>query len=195
MAQGKILFDSTKDLDLPNIGTFIKTPSQERYENFSASNQYEAITLREWDEVSITARNLTETEMRNAFNWWSWARLGNRFSFALISTQNSSCKLDAAASSDQTTISLSTAMNLAANDWCIIKGSTIDDYEVFQISSIDGSDNLTATTNLRHSYATSAVVRNVDFWPNMICKNRSFPMEKTLAGHYNLAIDMVEIST
>ncbi len=194
MADGLIKYDSSaKSLILPNIGQFTKTFNQERNDNFSAAGKAEHINIREWDEIAFTVRHLEKNETYKFYDFWSFARLGNTFSFALYSSEAETTILSSGVAAGQTVIKTTGTANFSINEWCFIGQSTGNRYEVVQLSSITAGVSLKATTNLKNAYTTGDEFRHIDYYHTMSVKDKKLSVPADAPGkHHTVRLRLIE---
>ena len=195
MANGIIVYNS-QSLNLTRINAFTKTMNEERHDNFSASRKHEAIHVGSWDEITVSLKTLINTEMHTFYDWWSWARLGNVFTFALDSGLNSSTTLDAGAAAAQTTVPLTATTGLAEDDYCLIKEAEAagDDYEIVKIATVNTGVSIVTAANLRNTYASGDIFRNIDYWPTVVVKETSLPLPTIAPGkHWSFTRTFIEV--
>lgn len=166
--------ETTKTVTLSIAGYQIVL-NQNRMDNFSSSGMHEAISIREWDEITIEFNNLDETEIYNFYAWWSYARLGNSFALAMHSDSDTNTALDDSAASGQKVIPLVSTTGFSMGNYCVIKAAADDNYEVIQIASIDAGVSVTAEDNLLNSYISGDIFRHINFWPTVIVKDSKLP--------------------
>ena len=194
MANAQIKYDSSaKTLLIPNINSFRKTMNQERYDDFSASGKAQHINIRQWDEITITAAQLEKKEVYKLYEWWSFAREGNTFSFALYSSQDAITVLSSGASAGQTVIKTTGTDGFAINDWVYMNQSTGERSEVIQLSSITANVSVKATTNLKYSYTTGDNLRHIDYWRTVSVKDDRLSIPANAPGKlHNVTINLIE---
>lgn len=146
------------DIDLVMGKTDLKhVPRQRRNQNVSGSGKIETINLfGRWDYEfdSYFARSV----YYSLWAWWSWARQGKGFSFALDSANTGYTKLDAAAASAQKVIPVTTTSDFSAGDFCLIRAVDNDDeFEIIEIDSVSAGVSITAVDNLIYGYTASAL--------------------------------------
>lgn len=190
---GRIVYDG-KTLSVPKIFSFEKIPSIEGNDSFSASGKHEAITIREWDEIQIGMRKLTKSEAATFYPWLAWARQGNVFSFALFDAEDEDTVLDGAANAGQKVIPLSDTSGFSSGHWGLIKKVSDDEYEAVEIDSVAAGISVAAKSNLVNSYAAGDIFQHMDYWPEVIVKDRKTISIQAEGNRFALAFSMVEVS-
>lgn len=146
---------------------------QERERNMSASGKSETINIYGINIYQILCR-FSISVYYQLVGWWSWARKGKTFSFALDNTKTADTTLDSSASSGQKTIPLSNTSGFSADDVCLIRSSDGDDFEIVEIDSVSAGVSVTAKSNLINGYSSGDIFRHKDYWPSVFSDNDSF---------------------
>lgn len=157
MASPRITYKGI-NLDLVMGKTGLKhIPKQKRNQNESASGKIETINQFGRFDYEFEAY-FSEAIYHDLWAWWSWARQGKGFSFALDSTNVGHTKLDAAAAAAQKVIPVTTTSDFAVGDVCLIRADDEDnEFEIIEIASISSGVSITAVDNLNYGYTASAL--------------------------------------
>lgn len=151
---------------------------QQRNQNRSASGKIETINLYGIAEVRFDAYFDVDT-YHALLAWWSWARQGKSWSFALDSDAAADTDLDAAAAAGQKNVPLTSTTGFSAGDICLIRAEDDDDeYEIVEISSVDAGVKIVAVENLKFSYASGDTFRHIDYWPDVVSLDEEFNPKK-----------------
>ena len=175
----RITYDS-KDIDLliGEEGLELNF-KQERNQNRSASGKIETINFYGIQEMSFEA-HFTEQIYYDLIAWWSWARQGKPWAFAMDSGNVGNTTLDGAAPSGQKTIPLTATAAFTVDDYCLIRAADTDDeFEIVKIASINAGVSVTATDNLKFTYASADIFRHTDYWPEVTSLDKNFNPKKS----------------
>ena len=142
-------------------------PKQKQYKNDSSSGKIETINLFGRFEYSFDcyfARSVYYT----LWAWWSWARQGKSFTFALDSARVGDTTLDDTAAAGQKVIPVAATAAFTAGEVCLLKAIDSDDeFELITVDTISAGVSITSTTNLVYSYAAADVCRYKDYFPSV----------------------------
>jgi hypothetical protein len=153
---------------------------QKNFKNDSGSGKIETINLYGRQEYTFDAYFLSQIYY-DLTAWWSWARQGKAWSFALDSANVSNTTLDAGAASGQKTIPLTATTALTAGDFCLIRAADSDDeFEVVEIASVSAGVSVTSVDNLKYTYASADTFRHLDYFPSVLTQDKSFSPKYTL---------------
>lgn len=130
---------------------------QNRNQNESASGKIETINIFGRFDYEFDSF-FSEQLYFDLMAWWSWARQGKGFSFALDSDNTGYTKLDAAAASGQKVIPVTTTSDFTTGDFCLQRATDNDDeFEIIEIDSVSAGVSVTAVDNLKYSYTANAL--------------------------------------
>lgn len=176
----RITYDSkTIDLLIGPQGLNHVPPKQERNQNRSGSGKIETINFFGIQELELDVY-FTEAIFRDLWAWWSWARQGKVWAFALDSDAGAATTLDAAAASGQKVVPLTATAGFAADGVCLLRADDSDDeFEIVVIDSVSAGDSITAVENLKYSYASGDIFRHWDYWPEVISLDTEFDPKKS----------------
>ena len=179
MADPRITYNSV-NIDLKMGRTGLKqTPKQERFQNDASSGKIETINLFGRWEYSFDAY-FSQAVYYTLWAWWSWARQGKEWSFALDSAKLGNTTLDAAAAAGQKVIPVTATTTFATGDVCLIKAVDNDDeFELITINTISAGVSVAAVSNLVYSYTSSDILRYKDYFPAVVISPKSFSPEYT----------------
>ena len=179
MGSPRITYNSV-NIDLTMGRTGLKQiPTQERNQNDSSSGKIETINLFGRWEYTFDAY-FSRAVYYSLWAWWSWARQGKEWSFAIDSAKLGNTTLDAAAAAGQKVIPVTATTTFATGDVCLIKAVDNDDeFELITIDTISAGVSVTATTNLIYSYSSDDILRYKDYFPAVIATNKKWLPEYT----------------
>lgn len=168
MGDPRITFNSVNiDLVMGRTG-LISTPVQKRERNDSSTGKIEIINLYGQWEYSFDAY-FSRAVYYDLLAWWSWARQGKTWSFALDSAKVGNTTLDGSAASGQKVIPLTATAAFSTGDICLIKAEDADDeFELIEIDSISAGVSVTAVDNLIYSYQSTDTFRHKDYLPTVV---------------------------
>lgn len=178
MGSPRITYNSI-NLDLVMGKTGLKhIAKQKRNENESASGKIETVNLfGRWD-YEFDAY-FAESVYLNLWSWWSWARQGKEWSFALDSANVGNTTLDGAAASGQKNIPLTATAAFTAGEYGLIRAADSDDeFEIVLIASVDAGVKVVATNNLNYTYAASDTFTHKDYFASVLTTEKQFPRPK-----------------
>jgi hypothetical protein len=187
----RITYD-TKTIDLL-VGEAGLQPAfkQERNQNRSASGKIETINLHGIQELRFAAYFDADTYY-DLVGWWSWARQGKVWAFALDSSDTVDTTLDDAAAAAQKVVPLTATTGLAVDDYCLIRADDNDDeFEIVKIASISAGESITAVANLKFAYTSGDIFRHVDYWPEVVSMDADFSPVKS-GDYYRHTFKFVE---
>jgi len=170
----RITYDS-KTIDLL-VGPAGIRPAfkQQRSQNRSASGKTETISLHGIQEMAFEAY-FDEDTYYDLIGWWSWARQGKLWAFALASANVGDTTLDGAANSGQAVVPLTATAAFAVDDVCFVRAEDSDDeFEIVEIGSISAGVSITAKQNLKFSYTSGDTFRHKDYWPEVVSLDDEF---------------------
>jgi len=154
------------------------THKQERNQEYARAGLIEQINLYGIQEMSFDAYVSTAVYY-SLFAWWSWARQGKTWAFALDSTKIGNTTLNGAAASGQKVIPLAATAAFSSGDICFIKALDADDeFEVVTIDTVQAGTSVTATSNLIYSYASADSFRHIEYWPSVKSLDEEFAPTK-----------------
>jgi len=167
MAVTRITWDGNT-LDLPRLASAwthaVKTVRTDRY---SADGHWVAHHRHYLWRVHMTCRGpLADTVERDLLTWQSWALEGNTYAVAFVSDNNLNTTLDGAAAAAQAVIPLTSTTNAAAGDMMILTDADRGFYEIIIIDSVSAGVSITATTNLKNSFASGDSCRHLHYLPS-----------------------------
>ena len=192
MTVSRLYFGSnTADIIVLNNGLSLSL-KQIKNQNRSSNGKVETINNYNFQNIQIDAV-FTEANYRKLINWWSRARQGNVFRFALDSTKIGLAKLTGSADAGQDKINVIPISGFSVGDYCFIQAKDNDDeYEIVEIESISGSE-ITGADNLIYSYSMNDLFRQWRYWPGVISKNKEFnPLEIPGTGYYQYVFEFME---
>lgn len=187
----RITFNSN-DIDLlvgPNGLDTIYRSEYKRQQ--SGSGKAETINLYGIQKFSFDAR-FTESVYRSLIAWWSWARQGKSWSVAMDSSNTGDTIFaDGPWPAGSQTIHLYSTAAFAANDVCIIKGDSSDDYEIVVIDHIINFESLYLTAGTKFAYETGDIFRHIDYFPDVISTDNKFNPKKG-GDYYSWTFNFME---
>ncbi len=175
MGSPRITYNSSINIDLVMGRSGLKhIPKQNRNENESASGKIETINLFGRFDYEFEAY-FTEQIYFDLWAWWSWARQGKAWAFALDSANVGNTTLDGAAAAGQPNIPLTSTAAFADDDFCLIRAADADDeFEIIKIASIDPNVSATAVDNLKFTYASGDIFTHKDYFSSVLTSETEF---------------------
>lgn len=153
---------------------------QRRNQNESASGKIETINIFGRYDYEFDAYFTNATYLK-LVAWWSWARQGKEWAFALDSDNVGSTTLDAAAANGQKTIPLTATAAFTVGDNCLIRALDNDDeFEIIEIDSINAGVSVDAVDNLYWPYTSGDSFTHLDYFPTVVTTETEF--RPTLTG-------------
>lgn len=146
-------------------------------QNRSGSGKTETIVHHHIQEIEMDAY-FSEATYRDLVGWWSWALRGNAWSLAMDSTKVGNTTLDGAASSGQKVVPLTATAAFVAGDLCLIRSADGLTFEIVTIDTISAGVSITATANLKFTYASGATFRHYDYYPSLVSTDTDFAPAK-----------------
>jgi len=137
----------------------------------------------------------TESQMYDLIGWWSWARQGKTFSFAVDGDEVSDTDLSSAASSGQKDLLVDSVSGFSVGDLVLVRAEDNDDeFEVIEIDSITADPaTLTATENLVFSYSIDDTVRHLFYLPSAVATMKKFsPRRMANTSYYSFSLSVRE---
>jgi len=170
----------------------LKSISQQVFnQNRSGSGKIETISQYGIEVLTFDAYFDFDTYRALYGWWWTWARDGQKWSFAMDSSNTVDTTLDAAAASAQKVIPLTTTTGLTAGDYAIIKTAANDSRELVEIDTISAGISVTAVDNLVGSYASGDSLTHFEYYPS--CINTKTDFDVVQAGTtYSYQFEFVE---
>jgi len=150
-----------------------------RNQNVSGSGKTETINLYGAEEIAVECQ-FTPANYHSLYGWWSWARQGKHFSFALNSNNSAKTTLDSSATAGDTVIPLTATTGIDVGDVMLLRNATNDDeFEIITATSIKPSTSIKISSALIFSYPTSSLCRHKDYWPEALSVDESFMPSRT----------------
>lgn len=168
MASPRITYNSI-NIDIVMGRTGLKTiPKQKRNQNESGSGKVETINLFGRFEYEFDSY-FSQAVYHTLWAWWSWARQGKTWAFALDSANVGNTTLDDSAAAGQKVIPVAATAAFAVDDFCLLRAVDNDDeFEIVKIASISAGVSVTAESNLVYSYTSSDTFRHKGYFPSVI---------------------------
>lgn len=190
MGDSRITYNSVNvDLKQGRNGLVIEY-DQERYENRAGSGIIETINLHGIILLTFDAYFSLATYY-DLLGWWAWARQGQEFSFALDSANTYNQDVDQAITAGTANIFVDATTGASAGDDMIIIAEDEDnEFEHFEVDSVDAGVKLVATANVVFSYGVGDTVRHLHYFPSLLSMDTSFrpivtdPAKLTTDNHY-----------
>jgi len=174
----RITYDSkTIDLKIGDDGLVIN-PKQVRNQNYSGSGKIETINQYGIQEYVFDAY-FQDTIYYDLIAWWSWARQGKTWSFAMDSGNTANTTLDAGATSGQKVVPLVATTGLSAGDICLIATAADNAFEIVEIGSVSSGVSITAVSNLKFTYASGDPFRHWEYFPSVVSIDEEFNPKKS----------------
>jgi hypothetical protein len=155
---------------------------QERNENRAGTGKIKTINHYGILEGTFDAI-FSDAVYYTLWGWWSWARQGKSWAFAMDSNDIANTTLDGAAAAAQKTIPLTATTSLSAGDYCLIRAEDNDDeFEVVCIDTISAGVSVDAVSNLVFGYSSGDTFRHLDYFPSVVSIDAAFEPQKQ--GNY-----------
>ena len=152
---------------------------QEGSLDFSGSGKYRAVPRYGIMEGRFSAY-FQDAVYYDLWAWWSWARQGKTWAFAMDSGDVLNTTLDGAAAAAQKTIPVASTTGLEAGDKCLIRAEDADDeFEVVEIDTIDDGVSVDVVENLIFSYDSDDVFRHFEYFPSVLSLDTFFDPVKS----------------
>lgn len=180
MGSPRIIYNSINiDLVLGRTG-LVQILKQTRNQNESASGLIETINLfGRFDYIFDSY--FSEQVYFDLWAWWSWARQGKTWSFALDSDNVGDTTLDGSAASAQKTIPLTATAAFSIGDFCLIRTADLDDeFEIVEIDTISAGVSVDVVDNLKFSYTSGDYFSHKDYFPSVLAIGKEF--QPTITG-------------
>jgi hypothetical protein len=113
--------------------------------------------------------------------WWSWAREGNPWAFAMDSADVVDKTMTGAAAAGQKDIPFTDTSSIVAGRKYWVRQATGHREEIVQVDTVTTNVKVTCLANLKFSYATGDVFRSRDYFPKVVSPPAPTPFEE-LAG-------------
>lgn len=174
MGSPRITYNSINiDLVLGKKG-LVMVHKQKRNQNESASGMIETINLFGRFDYMFDAY-FSEQKYFDLMAWWSWARQGKVWSFALDSDNIGDTTLDGSAAAAQKTIPLTATAAFAIGDFCLIRTADLDDeFEIVEIDTISAGVSVDVVDNLKYSYASGDYFTHKDYFASVLTTRQEF---------------------
>jgi len=151
---------------------------QDRNVQFAGSGKNQVVNRFGIIEGVFDAK-FQEDVFRQLWGWWSWARQGQEWSFAMDSSDVANTTLDSAAAAAQAVVPLTATTNLAADDICLIRAEDEDnEFEAVKILSVSAGVSVTLTEDLAFSYSSGDTFRHFEYFPAVISMDSEFDPER-----------------
>ena len=141
--------------------------------NRSGSGKVETISQYGIHKVSFNCFFNWDT-YRALLAWFSWARTGQTFSFAVDTDYTSNTTLDDAAASGQKVVPLTSTSGFAIYDTCYIKSADGSNYETLRLAGVSAGVSVTSATDLIYSYSSGDTCRHFEYYPSLVYTKGSF---------------------
>jgi len=149
-----------------------------KHDNRSGSGAFERINEYGILNISFDAY-FSQATYHDLIAFYSWARQGKSFSFAVDSADVANTTLDGAAAAAQKVVPLTATTGIAVGDDLLLRADGDDEYEVIEVASISTGVSVTAVSNLKFTYASGDVCRHLDYYPSLISSRVDFDPKRT----------------
>lgn len=170
----RITYNTDDTIDL-NIGPngLQKNFMHQRNMNFASSGKVETVNIFGIQELTFDAR-FQDSTYNSLVNWWSWARQGKSWSFAMDVGSTAYTTLTGGVTAGQTEIYVSTVTGgLSAGDICIVEAASDDEYELITVDSTD-TGKVVASANLIYAYSQNDYFKHFDYFPKVVSVDTEF---------------------
>jgi hypothetical protein len=142
-----------------------------------------------YDEVRVQLANFDDVQFyMDSQAWWSWARRGKQYAFALDSADVVDLALSGAAAAGQKDIPLAVTAAVVVGRRYRLREAAGDEEEIVQIASVTTNVKATAQVNLKYGYLTGDVFRSLDYFPKVVSADSDKPFSQ---GFTTYALDHV----
>ena len=183
MANRRITYNS-KNIDIEVEPQDITVEYRQiRNVNMAGSGKTEIINLNGITEITAPSF-FDEDTYRDLVGWWSWARQGKSFSFAMSTADNTNTTVSTGSTAGQTIVYLSSKGDISTGNSYLVRAEDNDDeFEVVTVSAMTtagttGPVQVTADANLVFSYSSGDTFRFHRYWPSLVCLNDNFNVTK-----------------
>lgn len=165
----RITYSSGVTVDIGfNSDSLSESFEQVASQNESFSGRIQTFNMFGREEIRFDAM-LDETAERRLWAWWSWARQGKPWSFALSTDRMSATSLSSAAAAAQNEIYIDSETGISVGDLMIIKAVDNDDeFEMIKINYTCNTSGVSSSQNLIYSYNTDDTIRHRDYYNQVI---------------------------
>jgi len=122
------------------------------------------------------------------YTWWAWAMQGNHYGVALDSGKVLDTTLDGAANSGQKVVPLASTSGVAAGDLLLLTTADRGYFEVIVVDSVTAGVSVTATENLKQSFAANDTCRHFYYLPRAVAIDRNTPLQIDSEGTANVLV-------
>lgn len=172
-------------LDLEEPSDFQPRSGVNRSVTRSDAGTTAAIVLETYDEVEVAFEAFSDATWRNAlWAWWSWARQGKVFGFALDNTKTSDTLVSSNAYSGDLTIAVADTFGFVAGDTIRLRSADRVDDELVTVTSV-GSGSLTVS-EFRNDYPAGSSVRHFGYYPSLYLPDDTYPFHDNPFLTWNL---------
>jgi hypothetical protein len=150
-----------------------------------SSGRVSAVAVRSsYDEVRAQLENFEDQQFAVDLEaWFSWARRGNQYSFALDSADVVDLALNGAAAAGQKDIPLANTSSVVVGRRYRLREVAGDEEEVIQVASITTNVKAVAQNNLKYGYLTGDVFRSLDYFPKVVSGDNDIPLERRITTY------------
>lgn len=150
-----------------------------------SSGRVSAVGVRSsFDEVRAQLSNFDDAQFAADLEaFWSWARRGNQFAFALDSADVVNLALSGAAAAGQKDIPLADTSSVVVGRKYRLREVAGDEEEVFQVASVTTNVKAVAVNNLKYGYLTGDVFRSLDYFPKMVVPDGDLPLSRLITTY------------
>jgi len=179
MGDPRITYNSI-NLDLKMGRTGLNQVMKQNYNmNESGSGKIEVINMYGRFDYKFNCY-FSQSVWYTLWAWWSWARQGKTFSFALDSDNVLNTTLDSTAAASQKVVPVVSTTGAVAGDVFFLRAEDADDeFELIVVDSVDAGVSITSTTDLIYSYQTSDTCRHKDYFPSVVTLDKTFDPQYT----------------
>jgi hypothetical protein len=147
-----------------------------------SSGRVSAVGVRSsFDEVRAQLSNFEDEQFaRDLEAWWSWARRGNQYAFALDPADVVDLALSGSAPPGQKDIPLANTSSVVVGRRYRLREVAGDEEEVFQVASVTTNVKAVAQNNLKFGYLAGDVFRSLDYFPKVVSGDNDIPLEQRI---------------
>jgi hypothetical protein len=177
MANPKIVYDG-KTLSFPQpLSAYRLRPRTGRILSWSEASVAATRTHSAWDEAEIEVARFAEESFYNDLRaWWSWARRGKQYAFALDSSEVQDALSSAASVAGGGAIYVSNTSGFVQGKPYVVRRADGMAEEIIVPTSISTNASLNlAPATLKFDYPAASIVRSPDYFPKVVSLDDELP--------------------
>lgn len=181
-------------LSFPHAPTLYRaTPRTDRAVERSAGVVHATGLVSHYDELNVGFDNFEDAQFAaDVVAFWSWARRGNQYAFALDTADMVDLDLSGAAAAGQKDIPLADTSSVVVGRRYRLREEVGGEEEIVQVASVTVNVKAVAVNNLKFSYSTGDQFRSPDYFPKMISMDSDLDLTRPRPTTYSFHHRMVE---